>query len=61
EAGKAIVHLAKLVIDGTAITDGMDFPGLGKATVDAQKRVIRAIKLQAINKDTVAELAALGL
>ena len=61
EAGKAIVHLAKLVIDGTAITDGMDFPGLGKATVDPQKRVIRAIKLQAINKDTVAELATLGL
>jgi simple sugar transport system substrate-binding protein len=61
EAGKAIVHLAKLVIDGTPIVDGMDFPGLGKATVDPQKRVIRAIKVQPINKDTVAELAAMGL
>ena len=61
EAGKAIVHLAKLVVDGTPIVDGMDFPGLGKVTVDPQKRVIRAIKLQAINKDTVAQLAALGL
>jgi simple sugar transport system substrate-binding protein len=61
EAGKAIVHLAKLVIDGTPIVDGMDFPGLGKVTVDPQKRVIRAIKLQAINKDTVPQLAALGL
>ena len=61
EAGKAIVHLAKLMIDGTPIVDGMDFPGLGKATVDPQKRVIRAIKLQPINKDTVAQLAAMGL
>lgn len=61
EAGKAIVQLAKLVIDGTPIVDGMDFPGLGKATVDPQKRVIRAIKVQAINKETVAQLAALGL
>jgi simple sugar transport system substrate-binding protein len=61
EAGKAIVNLAKLMIDGTPIVDGMDFPGLGKATVDPQKRVIRAIKLQPINKDTVAQLAAMGL
>jgi simple sugar transport system substrate-binding protein len=61
EAGKAIVHLAKLISDGTPIVDGMDFPGLGKVTVDPQKRVIRAIKLQAINKDTVPQLAELGL
>jgi simple sugar transport system substrate-binding protein len=61
EAGKAIVHLAKLISDGTPIVDGMEFPGLGKVTVDPQKRVIRAIKLQAINKDTVPQLAALGL
>jgi simple sugar transport system substrate-binding protein len=61
EAGKAIVHLAKLVIDGTPIVDGMDFPGLGKATVDPQKRVIRAIKVQPINKETVAQLASMGL
>ncbi len=61
EAGKAIVNLAKLVIDGTPIVDGMDFPGLGKATVDPQKKVIRVIKVQPINKDTVAELAAMGL
>ncbi len=61
EAGKAIVNLAKLISDGTPIVDGMDFPGLGKATVDPQKRVIRAIKIQPINKDTVAELAAMGL
>jgi simple sugar transport system substrate-binding protein len=61
EAGKAIVNLAKLMIDGTPIVDGMDFPGLGKATVDPQSRVIRVIKVQPINKDTVGQLASLGL
>jgi len=61
EAGKAIVNLAKLTIAGTPIVDGMDFPGLGKATVDPEKRVIRVIKLQPINKDTVGQLAAMGL
>jgi simple sugar transport system substrate-binding protein len=61
EAGEAIVHLAKLIVDGTPIVDGMDFPGLGKATVDPQKRVIRAIKLQPINKETVGQLASMGL
>ena len=61
EAGKAIVNLAKLVVDGTPIADGMDFPGLGKATVDPEKRVIRVIKVQPINNETVAELAAMGL
>jgi hypothetical protein len=50
-----------MVIDGTPIVDGMDFPGLGKATVDPEKRVIRVIKVQPINKETVAELAAMGL
>jgi simple sugar transport system substrate-binding protein len=61
EAGKALVNLAKLKIDGTPIVDGMDFPGLGKATVDPQTRVIRVIKLQPINKETVAQLAEMGL
>jgi simple sugar transport system substrate-binding protein len=61
EAGKAIVTVAKMVLDGKEITDGMDIPGLGKVSVDPQTRVIRVIKMLAINKDTVDELVALGL
>jgi simple sugar transport system substrate-binding protein len=61
EAGKAIVTVAKMVLDGKEITDGMEIPGLGKVSVDPQTRVIRAIKVLAIDKNTVDELVALGL
>jgi hypothetical protein len=39
----------------------MEIPGLGKVSVDPQKRVIRAIKVLSIDKNTVDELAAMGL
>ena len=45
----------------TPIVDGMDIPGLGKASVDPEKRIIRVIKVLAIDKSTVDQLAALGL
>jgi hypothetical protein len=37
------------------IVDGMDFPGLGKATVDPQSRVIRVIEVQPINSPHLTE------
>ena len=61
EAGKAFVTVANIVLDGKPITDGMEIPGLGKVSVDPEKRVIRAIKMMAIDKSTVDELSALGL
>ena len=61
EAGAAIVTVAKMVLDKTPITDGVEIPGLGKASVDPEKRVIRVIKVLKIDKDTVDQLAALGL
>ncbi len=61
EAGKAFVTVAKMVLDGKEITDGMEIPGLGKVSVDPQTRVIRAIKVLKIDKDTVDELAEMGL
>jgi simple sugar transport system substrate-binding protein len=61
EAGKAIVTVAKMVLEGKPITDGMEIPGLGKVSVDPEKRVIRAIKVLAIDKNTVDELSGLGL
>ena len=61
EAGAAIVTVSKMVLDKTPITDGMDIPGLGKASVDSEKRVIRVIKVLKIDKDSVDKLASLGL
>ncbi len=56
EAGKAFVTVANMVLDGKQITDGMEIPGLGKVSVDPKTRVIRVIKMVAINKDTIDEL-----
>jgi simple sugar transport system substrate-binding protein len=61
EAGAAIITVAKMVLDGKPITDGMEIPGLGKVSVDPEKRIIRAIKVLAIDKDTVDDLVKLGL
>jgi len=39
----------------------LEIKGLGKATVDETTHVIRVIKYQPVNKDTVDQLVALGL
>jgi hypothetical protein len=39
----------------------MEIPGLGKVSVDPDKRVIRAIKMLAIDKSTIDQLVKLGL
>ena len=61
QAGEAIVNVAKMVIDGTPITDGMEIKGLGKAMVNPETRVIKVIKYQALNKDTIDQLVGMGL
>jgi simple sugar transport system substrate-binding protein len=61
QAGEAIVNVAKMVIDGTPITDGIDIKGLGKATVNPETRVIKVIKYQALNKETIDQLVGMGL
>ena len=61
QAGEAIVNVAKMVLDGTPITDGMEVKGLGKATVNPETHVIKVIKYQALNKDTIDQLVAMGL
>ena len=61
EAGYAIIAVAKMVVEGKPITDGMDIPGVGKVSVDPEARIIRTIKVLSIDKDTVDGLAAIGL
>jgi simple sugar transport system substrate-binding protein len=47
--------------DNKPITDGMEFPGLGKAHVDAAAKLISVNKILVINKQTVEGLIAEGL
>eukprot|EP01037_Dinobryon_pediforme_P026612 gene26612-29194_t len=60
-AGEVIVRIGALVAAGKQPTDGMDIPGLGAVKVDKEKKLILGQKLQAINKDTIDQLTALGL
>lgn len=61
EAGYAMVAVAKLVLDGTPIVDGVEIPGLGKAAVDVENKQIKVEKIMQINKETVDGLIAQGL
>lgn len=61
DAGYAMVAVAKLVLDGTMMKDGMDIPGLGKANVDIPNKHIKVDKIMTINKETLAGLIAQGL
>ena len=61
DAGYAMVAIAKLVLDGTPIVDGVEIPGLGKAVVDVDNKQIKVEKIMIINKDTVDGLIEQGL
>ena len=61
DAGYAMVAVAKLVLDGKEIKDGIEVPGLGKAAVDVANKQIKVEKIMKINKETVDALIAGGL
>jgi simple sugar transport system substrate-binding protein len=61
DAGYAMVAVARLMLDGKPIKDGVDIPGLGKASVDVPGKLIKVDKIMRINNDTIAGLIASGL
>ena len=61
DAGYAMVAVAKLVLEGKEIKDGIEIPGLGKATVDVANKQIKVDKIMKINRETTDGLIAGGL
>jgi simple sugar transport system substrate-binding protein len=61
DAGYAMVAVARLVLDGKEIKDGVDIPGLGKAAVDVPGKLIKVDKIMRINSQTIDGLIAGGL
>ncbi|MDM0113646.1 autoinducer 2 ABC transporter substrate-binding protein [Variovorax sp. J22R133] len=61
DAGYAMVAVARLVVDGKQIKDGVEIPGLGKAAVDVPGKLIKVDKIMRINNETIAGLIAGGL
>jgi simple sugar transport system substrate-binding protein len=56
-----MVAVAKLVLDGKPITEGVEIPGLGKAAADVPGKQIKVDKIMQINKETIDGLIAQGL
>ena len=61
DAGYAMVAVARLVLDGKPIKDGVEIPGLGKASVDVPGKLIKVDKIMRINSETITGLIAGGL
>lgn len=61
EAGKVFVTLGDMLARGEEIEDGMTIPGLGEVHPDFEERNIIVDQLVELNKETIDELAELGL
>jgi simple sugar transport system substrate-binding protein len=60
-AGETIIRVSNMLVKGEAISDGMMLPEIGKVHVDAEKRLILAQKLEALDKANIGRLVAMGL
>ncbi len=61
EAGRVFVTMADLLVKGTEVKAGMEIEGLGVVNPEPGSTNIIVDQLVTINKDTVDELAAMGL
>jgi simple sugar transport system substrate-binding protein len=61
DSGYAMVAVARLLLDGKEIKDGLEIPGVGKASVNVEKKAIQFDKMQEITKENVDALVAQGL
>lgn len=56
DAGYAMVAVAKMMLEGQEITDGMEVPGLGAASVDAEGKVIKVDAILNITPENAADI-----
>lgn len=56
DAGYAMVAVAKRMLDGEPIEDGFEVPGLGKASVDPEQRLITFDAILTITAENAAQL-----
>ena len=61
EVGEAMVAVASLVLNKAEFKTGMQIPGIGKANVDADKKIISVDRMLVLNKETLPELIKLGI
>jgi simple sugar transport system substrate-binding protein len=56
DAGYAMVAVAKMMLEGQEIKDGMELPGLGAASVDPEAQVIKVDAILNITPENATEL-----
>ena len=56
DAGYAMVAVAKMMLDGQEIKDGVEIPGLGAASVDAEAKVIKVDAILNITPENAADI-----
>jgi simple sugar transport system substrate-binding protein len=60
-AGEIFVQLGTMLAKGEEPTDGMELVGVGPVKVYPEKKLIQAQKLEALDKENIDRLVALGL
>ena len=61
EVGEAMVAVASLVLKNAEFKSGMDIPGIGKANVDNDRKIISVERMLVLNKATLPDLVKLGI
>ncbi len=56
DAGYAMVAVAKMMLEGQEIKDGVEIPGLGAASVDAEAKVIKVDAILNITPENASDL-----
>jgi simple sugar transport system substrate-binding protein len=60
-AGEVFVNLSTDLVQGKKPVDGMELPDVGKVSVDPEKRLILAQKLESLDKENIDRLVKMGL
>lgn len=60
-AGEVFVRIAKMMMNGEEIKDGMTIDGMGTVQVDGQTRTILGNQTESEDKENIGKLVAMGL
>jgi simple sugar transport system substrate-binding protein len=60
-AGEVFVRVAKMMMNGEEVKDGMTIDGMGQVKVDAQTRTILGNQVESEDKENIKKLVQMGL
>lgn len=60
-AGEVFVRIARMMMDGVEIVDGMQIEGMGKIVMDKENKVLLGQELEPLDIDNIDRLVEMGL